>query len=70
MGYFGECKGTQTPDERRAEADRIIKILNQFVSADSYTDTELRLLENMDGGTPVSPKQLLWLRDIKTKYAE
>jgi hypothetical protein len=68
MAYFGECKGTLTEDERRAEADRIIKILAEF-GHDGMTSKEYEFVGKIETGD-VSPKQLLWLRDIKAKYAE
>lgn len=72
MSYLGDCKLTQTPDERRAEANRIMKILIECdIDSSLFTDTERDFVEKMtDYSEPVSPRQLLWLRDIKAKYAE
>ena len=72
MSYPGECKLTQTPDERRAEADRIIKIMiENDCDCGNMTQREQEFFEKMvDHSELVSPKQLLWLRDLKGKYAE
>jgi hypothetical protein len=72
MAYFGECKGTQTPDERRLEADRILKIFEECgVDSSCMNDREGEFITKMgDPDATVSPKQLLYLRDLKSKYAE
>lgn len=62
--------GSQTPADRRAEADRILKILDDNVEPSSFTNKEDTFIGEMREGRGVSPKQLLWLRDIKAKYAE
>ena len=71
MTNFGRDLGnesTQTPDERRAEADRIINIFDGY--RDEMTLKENEFIDQMDNPSPVSPKQLFWLRDIKAKYCE
>jgi hypothetical protein len=56
-----------TPDERRAEADRILRM---FVGRESeMTEREQQFIIDIDSGS-VSPKQLFWLRDIKAKYID
>ena len=53
-----------TADDRRAEADRILKILDAEPQ-DHFTQREQEFMEQMQQGGTVSPKQLFWLRDIK-----
>ena len=55
-----------TAEDRRAEADRILKILTD--PCDLYTEVEAKFIDDMERGGPVSAKQLFWLRDIKDKY--
>ena len=76
MNIFGRNLGnesTQTSDERRAEANRIIKIIIEcdLVMSD-LTSTESSFVTRLadDPTASVSPKQLYWLRDIKSKYCE
>ena len=57
-----------TAKDRRAEADRIIKIIFNSVDVDSVTTKEKAFIFQMDEGDDVTPKQLFWLRDIKDKY--
>ena len=58
-----------TPEERRAEADRILKMLED-VDALAFTTKEDNFIGQMREDGPVSPKQLFWLRDIKAKYVD
>ena len=61
----------QTPERRREEADRILKILDENLTLETtLTDRELAFVEGIEGSCPVSPKQILWLRDLKAKYVE
>ena len=55
-----------TADDRRSEADRILKILDSEPQ-DHFTQREQEFMEQMQQGGTVSPKQLFWLRDIKDK---
>lgn len=57
-----------TADDRRSEADRIIKILAENFSVDGMTPKEQDFISQMEEGGSVSTKQLFWLRDIKEKY--
>lgn len=60
-----------TAEERRAEADRILKIMvENDLDVGGCSPTETRFLEQMfdDQTQAISPKQLFWLRDIKDKY--
>jgi hypothetical protein len=76
MTNFGRDLGnesTQTPDERRAEADRILKILIETdLDIETLNVSERRFVSQQldDQTVPISPKQLFWLRDIKAKYCE
>lgn len=65
MTYFNTS--TQTPNERRNEADKILELLADV--HDALTEVEKNLVTRlMCQSEPVSPKQLFWLRDIKDKY--
>lgn len=55
-----------TADDRRAEADRILIMLEPV--AYMLTDKETEFVDRSSLGGSVSPKQLFWLRDIKDKY--
>jgi hypothetical protein len=60
-----------TADDRRSEADRILKIMVECdLDIGSCTPSEGKFLREMldDERRPISPKQLFWLRDIKGKY--
>ncbi len=61
-----------TADDRRSEADRILKIMvENDLDVGSCTPAEEKFLTEMlddDSRRPISPKQLFWLRDIKDKY--
>ena len=54
-----------SPDDRRSEADRILKLLED--ECFDALAVQLQVYQMREGG-PVSPKQLFWLRDIKDKY--
>lgn len=55
-------------DDRRAEADRLLQMLEPY--QDQLEAKESSFIAGMLMNEPVSPKQLFWLRDIKSKYAE
>lgn len=61
-----------SPDDRRSEADRILKLLEDecfdALAVTAFTTKEDTFIGQMREGGPVSPKQLFWLRDIKDKY--
>lgn len=68
MSYLGNTTGG-TPDQRREEADRILKILAEHRGG--MTESESKFVAQMrDNRPPVSTRQLFWLRDIKAKYME
>jgi hypothetical protein len=72
MSYAGAGSGnTQTEDERRAEASRILDILEE-VDLDTVKPNERDFLEKQFANQRqfVSVKQLWWLRDLKARYAE
>jgi hypothetical protein len=69
MGKLFQDSGS-TPEARREEADRIIDILFHEISPESMEGKEADFIEQMEADGRVSPKQLFWLRDIKSKYAE
>ena len=51
------------------EKDKLIKIINEYCNIDQMNQTEQSFLAQIENEENyVSPKQLLWLRDIKDKY--
>lgn len=62
MTYASSFTGGNA-DDRRAEADRILKIIEDDI--ERLTSKQQEFIEQMCMGLPVSGKQLLWLRDIK-----
>jgi len=58
-----------TPEARRAEADRIVKIISEHCNVDEMTPKEQQFVEQMeDGKAGVSPAQIQFLRNVKDKY--
>jgi hypothetical protein len=57
-----------TNEERIAEKDKIVDMIDRQVDWESMTDNEQRFIEKITDAQYVSPKQLFWLRDIKDKY--
>jgi hypothetical protein len=67
MSYHDLSECTLTADERRAEADRIVKRLAD--ETERMNPNEAKFIEQVgDGFSPVSVKQLFWLRDLNDKY--
>jgi len=69
MAYVGNGEGnTQTADERRAEANRILNMLEE-VDLDETAPNERKFLDKMFGDRSqfISVKQLWWLRDLKER---
>jgi len=62
MTYSSSFTGG-TADDRRAEADRILKIIEDDV--ERLPSKQQDFISQMTEGGAVSGKQLLWLRDIK-----
>jgi hypothetical protein len=51
------------------EKQKLIKIIRDCCDIDRMTPTEQGFIERVDNNDDyISPKQLLWLRDIKDKY--
>lgn len=67
MGYNDLSECTLTPDERVAEANRIVSRLANGCE-DEMTPTERNFVSKMEGADYCSIKQLFWLRDINDKY--
>jgi len=62
-----------TPEARRDEALRILKIMEDNHMRGSMTDKEGGFVDDIserltDLTEFISPKQLIWLREIKDKY--
>ena len=55
-------------DDNFAESRRILKILDDYANTDEMTSAEQGFIAQMESAEGVTPKQLLWLRDIKDKY--
>ena len=71
MAYHSLANETGgTADDRRAEADRIISMLISNRVYDALTEKESEFVQRVENNVPISPKQLFWLRDIKSKYLE
>lgn len=68
MSYHDLSECSLTPDERTAEAERIIKILTRNVEFTRLSLKETGLIQEITKTGNVSVKQLFWLRDIKDKY--
>jgi len=69
MAYHDLSSCTLTADERRAEADKIIKMLDNGGVFDQLTQREADFIDGIDNASSqISVKQLFWLRDIKDKY--
>jgi hypothetical protein len=62
MTYSSSFTGGNA-DDRRAEADRILKIIEDDV--ERLPSKQQDFIAQMCEGGAVSGKQLLWLRDIK-----
>lgn len=66
MSGLYQDSGHATADERRAEADKLLKIIEGY--GVEMTPKETSFVEQMADSETVSPKQLFWLRDIRDKY--
>ena len=65
MSYIGQETGGDS-DSRVTEAHKIVEMLASC--QEELTSKEATFVEQMDGCTNCSGKQLFWLRDIKDKY--
>jgi hypothetical protein len=69
LSYNNLSESGMTFDERRAEATRIVAMIEDYT--EQMTAVERRfVMQIADESAPVSTKQLFWLRDLKSKYAE
>lgn len=66
MSGLYQDSGHATPDGRRVEANKLIKIIEGY--GIELTPKETAFVEQMADSEYVSPKQLFWLRDIRDKY--
>ena len=66
MSYHDLSGCTLTADERLAEKDRIMAILDREPE-DHFSRREQEFIEQMNDATFVSIKQLFYLRDLKDK---
>jgi len=62
MAYHSLSESTLTPDERIAEANRIIEMLEGFES--ELRPNEKDMMAKVEAYGTCSVKQLFWLRDI------
>ena len=68
MAYSKHSESTLTPNERRAEADLLVKMLSPFVGQMAYN--ERTFVDQMtDERKWVSVPQLFWLRDLADRYS-
>lgn len=67
MSYASQFTGGDA-DSRRAEADKLLDLLRDH--AEEMQPKERRFVEQMldDVEQPVTGKQVLWLRDLASKY--
>ena len=65
MSYHNLSECTLTPDERSAEADRIINMLEGYES--EFSQNEKSMMAQVEATGNCSVKQLFWLRDIKDR---
>ena len=70
MTYHSMSECTLSPEERRAEATKIVEmIVNSDISICNWLESEITFYTNMcNPALAVSVRQLFWLRDIKDKY--
>lgn len=61
---FQETGGSA--DDARAEADRILQMLEGFELR--MSEREACFVDDCRDGRHITPKMLFWLRDIKDKY--
>ena len=71
MAYGIATESGGSPDDRRSEATRILKML-EGIDLGECTQAAQTFVEQMydDLSQPVSTKQLFWLRDIKSKVLD
>jgi hypothetical protein len=64
MNLYQESGGTA--GDRMHEAEHILSMIRDHI--DEMEVREQNFIVQMDNASSVSPKQLLWLRDLKEKY--
>jgi hypothetical protein len=65
LSYHDLSECTLTPEERSAEADRIIEMLEGYES--ELRPNEKDMMARVEATGACSVKQLFWLRDIKDR---
>jgi len=65
MAYNDLSQSSLTADERRAEALKIIELLQDY--QDELHSHEVDMCHRITDGQSVSVKMLFWLRDIKDR---
>ncbi len=65
MGYHDLSECTLTPDERAAEAARILEMLEGY--EDEFQPNEKSMMAQVESSGNCSVKQLFWLRDISSR---
>ena len=65
MAYHNFCQSSLTADERRAEALKIIELLQDY--QDELHSHEVDMCHRITDGQSASVKMLFWLRDIKDR---
>ena len=68
MSYHDLSDSTLTTDERRAEATRIVGIIGDQMIKEMLAHEAKFVRQMEDEDTPVSVKQIFWLRDLSEKY--
>jgi hypothetical protein len=65
MGYHDLSQCSLTPDERLAEAERIIGMMEGYEG--ELRSNEISMMAQVESTSSCSVKQLFWLRDIKDR---
>jgi hypothetical protein len=65
MSYHDLSECTLTPDERSAEAGRIMEMLEGY--EEEFRPNEKSMMAQVESTGNCSVKQLFWLRDIKDR---
>jgi hypothetical protein len=70
MGYHSLSDSGGDEDSRRVEASRILELMTDLHVLGQLNAKERNFVDKMAQGFPVTPGQLFWLRDLKTKICE
>lgn len=68
MGYNSLSESGMTPEEMRAEANRILHMIGDQMVKEMRAHEAKFITYISDQRKPVSVKQLFWLRDLREKY--